>query len=142
MIKRSFWLDRGKLFLLLYALMIGGCALSGSVVDLGSFETKLNAMKLVDYPFLKVYYGGSKREIALKEIASILINPAACATFDGELYYSADIILKDGTRIRSLEKDQSATTRAYVSVQNKISGKKGQDYYRIQLDNIARPTIQ
>lgn len=142
MIRRSYWLDRGKLFLLLFTSMLGGCALSGSVVDLGSFETKLNAMKLVDYPFLKVCYGGSKREIALKEIATILINPASCATFGGELYYSADITLKDGTRIRSLEKDQSATTRAYISVQNKISGKTDQDYYRIQLDNVARLTVQ
>ena len=117
------------------------CALSGSVVDQGRFETKLTDMRLKSYPTLRLYFGGSKREIPLKQINTIVIDPATTITIDNELYFGADITLKDGTRIKSLDKDGTKQTEAYLSVQNILVGKNENDLFMINLENVSRITV-
>lgn len=118
------------------------CALSGSIIDQGRFETKLSAIRLVDHPTLKIYHGGSIREIPLKVVNTIVIDPSVTVTIDNELYYAVDVTLKDGTRIKSLDKDESTFTRAFISVHNSIAGKNEHDTFRIGMENISRIIIR
>ena len=117
------------------------CALSGSIVDQGRFETKLYDMKLKFYPALKVYYGGSRRDIPLKLVNTIIIDPSTTISIDNELYFGADITLKDGTRIKSLNPDQTSDTKVFLSVQNTLIGKNEHDTFTIGLENVSRITI-
>ena len=118
------------------------CALSGSIVDRGHFETKLTDMRLsAEGGVLKIYHAGSKREIPLKSVSSVEINPAFTVTVDNELYFGADVTLKDGMRIQSLEKDQTMTTRVYVSIQNTIVGKSANERFVIGLQDVFRITV-
>ncbi|MBN1578612.1 MAG: hypothetical protein JW913_18760 [Chitinispirillaceae bacterium] len=118
------------------------CALSGSIVDRGRFETKMTAMRLENREALKVYHGGSKRDIPLKLVNTIIIDPSNTITIDNELYFSADITLKDGTRIKSLEKDQTASTKVFLSVQDALVGKNDDGRFVIGLEDVSRLTVR
>jgi len=128
--------------LVIFGVAIFQCALSGSVVDLGRFETKLTDIRLKNDPMLKIYYGGSKREVPLKMINTIIIDPTNTITVENKLYFSADITLKDGTRIKSLDQDESKLTEAYLAVQNELVGKNVNDSFSIGLENVSRITIR
>jgi hypothetical protein len=130
------------LLIALLASVLLHCALSGSIIDQGRFETKLQDMQLVDHQALKIYHGGSIREIPLKLINTIVIDPSITITLNNELYFAADITLKDGTRIKSLDKDQSKLTRAFISVHNTIAGKNEHEIFKIGIENISRIVIR
>ena len=117
------------------------CALSGSIVDRGRFETKLTAMRLQNHPTLKVYHGGSRRDIPLTQINTIIIDPSNMTTIDNELCFSADITLKDGSRIKSIENDQSTSNKVYLAVQDALVGRKDKDWFIIRLEDVARISV-
>lgn len=117
------------------------CALSGSIIDRGHFETKLTDMRLGADGVLKVYHGGCRRDIPLQLIATVDINPAITIAVENELYFSAEITLKDGTSIHSLDKDQTMATRAFVSVQNSLVGSKDNERFVIGLHDVTRITV-
>ena len=124
--------------------MVFQCALSGVIVDRGRFETKLSDIRLQNHPMLKVYHGGSKRDIPLKLVNTIIIDPLNTITVDNELYFSADITLKDNTRLKSLDKDQTISTKVFLSVQNELVGKNEDDRDRfvISLQDVSRLTVR
>lgn len=128
--------------IVIFSCLLLRCALSGSIIDQGRFETKLNDIRLVDHPTLKIYHGGSIHEISLKIVNTIVIDPSVTVTVDNELYYSADITLKDGTRMKSLDKDESTLTKAFISVHNTLAGKNDHDTYEIGIENISRIIIR
>jgi len=130
-----------QIIVIVYCLLLQ-CALSGSIIDQGRFETKLNDIHLVDRPMLKIYHGGSIREIPLKIVNTIVIDPSVTVTVDNELYYAADITLKDGTRIKSLDEDESSFTRAFISVHTTIAGRNEHDTFEIGMENISRIIIR
>ncbi len=131
-----------KLLTALLSVISVQCALSGSIVDHGRFETKLSDMRLKNYPALKVFYGGGRRNIPLKLVNTVIIDPSSTISIDNELYFSADITLKDGTRIKSLDKDQTKLTKAFVSVQNVLVGKNEDDLFIIGLEDVARIVVR
>ena len=118
------------------------CALSGVVVDRGRFETRLSDMRLENPRSLKIYHGGSISELPLGGINTIIIDPSATVTVDHELYFSADITLRNGTRIRSLDKDQTASTKVFVSVQNRLVGESDDERFTIGLEDVSRLTVR
>ncbi len=123
-------------------LILGQCAVSGLVVDRGNFETRLTDMRLGRGKMFKVYHGGSKREIPLKEVNTILIDPTATLTVDNELYFSADITLKNNNRLKSLDKDQTVSTKAFISVQDAIIVRNKNENFSIGLDEVLRITVR
>lgn len=129
------------LFPVIIASAFSGCSISGSVIDRARYETALENIHL-DYPStLCVYYGGTLRNIPLKDILSVEINPKHSTIFNNELFYSADITLKNGTRIRTTEKDLTDRTRLFISVHNSIIARNGNNSYKIGLENVARLNV-
>lgn len=118
------------------------CALSGTVVNQGEFETTLSDIRLEGDNSIKVYCGGSSRKIPLKNINTITINPAVSVTIDDELYFNADITLKDGTRIQSINKDRSIKTEVFVCVHHELIGKLDGEKYTAGFEHILRLTVQ
>ena len=127
---------------ILVCSQIIGCTLSGTVVDCGNFETTLSHVELKKYPALHVYYSGGKRMIKLNMINTVIIDPSFTMTVDNELYFSADITLRNGVRLRSLDKDETKLTKAYISVQDVLTGKNENDQFAIGLENVLRITIK
>ena len=128
--------------LLVTVCFLPGCALSGSVIDRGSFETAVKGIHLVEYPALKVYHSGFIREIPLRKIHTVQLDASKAIVFDNELYYRADITLKDGSQIKSSEKSSDDRSSSFISVQNSIAGAHDKETCRISLDNIVKISIK
>jgi hypothetical protein len=126
---------------LLYACTIR-CTLSGIVVDRGRFETRLSDMRLQSPPMIRIYHGGSRRDIPLKLVSTVIIDPSTTITVGNELYFSADITLKNGTRLKSLDKDQTSSTKVFISVQNTLVGKSENERFVIGLEDVSRLTVR
>jgi hypothetical protein len=121
-------------------MSLTGCQAPGVVVNLEKFETHLNSMKLNDYPALKVYYGGALSEIPLKSIHEIDIDHSAVVQYEDELFFGARIVLKDGTAILSSQKNSKSLP--YVSIQNTLSGKRGNEKFTIGLQDVSKIEIE
>jgi len=119
-----------------------GCALSGSVVNTGNIETVVTDMRMEHGRSVKVYYGGASRQIPLKDIQTIVVNPAVPVTIDNVLCYSAVITLKDGTLIQSTEKDESIRTEVFVSVQQELVCRRNGERFTTGFEHILRLTVQ
>lgn len=117
-----------------------GCQPPGVVVNLQKFETHLNSIKLSEYPALKVYYGGALSEIPLKSIHELNIDHTIVIQYDDELYYGAQIVLKDGTAI--LPSQKNSKFLPFVSIQNSIAGKRGNEKFKIGLKDVSKIAIE
>jgi hypothetical protein len=124
------------------ALVVAGCALSGSVVDKGRFETSLTDMRLKNNPALVVFHGGSSRMIPLKFVNTCIVDPTRSLTYENKLYFGADITLKNGSRITSFDKDNTASTRVYLLVQDILIGKNDKECFIIRLEDVARIVVR
>jgi hypothetical protein len=120
--------------------LLTGCQPPGVVVNLQKFETHLNSVKLSEYPALKVYYGGALSEIPLKSIHELNIDHTMVVQFEDELYYGAQIVLNDGTAI--LPSQKNSKFQPFVSIQNSISGKRGNETFKIGLKDVSRIQIE
>ena len=129
-------------FYLSVLFFVSGCMLPGSVINHEQFETNLTSMKLAEYPAFKVYYGGSIREIPLRDVKTIVIDPSSMIQFENELYYGAEILLKDGSGIFSTEKDKTNRTKTFISIQNVLLGKRDREFFRINLGSIAQLDVR
>lgn len=118
-------------------VLLFGCALSGKVVDSSRFETSLHDMRLEEFPALKVYHGGVVEEIPLRGINSLKIDPSTATNVEDELFYSAEVLLSNGSRITS----QKNNDKVFVSVQNTLCGKSKDEKFRIGLENISQISI-
>lgn len=120
--------------------LLTGCQPPGVVVNLQKFETHLNSIKLSEYPALKVYYGGALSEIPLKSIHELDIDHSVVVQYEDELYFGARIVLKDGTAI--LPSQKNSKNLPYVSIQNSIFGKRGNEKFQIGLKDVSRIEIE
>jgi len=120
------------------ALYISGCSVNGKVTDFSQIETSLNNMHLEENPCLKVYHGGAVREIPLKSISSVSIDPSNSKTIEDELFYSGEVVLVNGGRITPQNDNK---TTVFISVQNILTGKNNGQSFKIGLENVSRITI-
>lgn len=123
-------------------VVISGCSISGSVINQHQFETRLSNIKLENPGTLKVYCGGTKRMVPLSMIHTVIVNPGIRLTIDNELYYSAEITLRDGNNIQSIEKEKTLLNNAFICVHGVLTGKNEKDTYSTGLENILRITIE
>jgi hypothetical protein len=121
-------------------ILLTGCQPPGVVVNLQKFETHLNSIKLAEYPALKVYYGGALSEIPLKSIKELDIDHSIVTQYEDELYFGARIVLKDGTAI--LPSQKNSKFLPFVSIQNSISGKRGDEKVTIGLKDVTKIEIE
>lgn len=146
MTRSVLWRNRfnltGCILTVMGTILIGGCAISGRVVSTGNFETALTDMQVENGNVIKVYYGGASRLIPLKEINTLIINPSEPLTIDNVLCYTAEISLKDGTRIQSTEKDRSLRTQVFVCAHHELVGKRNREHFRTGFENILRLIVE
>ncbi len=126
------------LFPLFLTFTFCGCSISGSVIDRARYETSLTDLRLLNPSELDIYYGGVHRRIPLKDVSSVEINSSISAVINNELCYSAEIIMKDGTRIHTNEKGLNDNTRLFISVHNSVIARNDRDAFRIGLENVYR----
>lgn len=120
------------------ALFVMGCSVNGKVVDFSQIETPLENMYLKENPYLKVYHGGAVREIPLKSINSVIIDPSSSKTIENELFCSGEVVLVNGGKITAPGENKTAV---FISVQNTLVGKNKGERFKIGLENVSRILI-
>ncbi|MFP4240934.1 MAG: hypothetical protein ACLFTW_03090 [Chitinispirillaceae bacterium] len=123
-------------FVVCICSIICGCAVSGTVVDRSEHSAELEKMKLRN-PDMKVFCGGTRRELPLKVVKTCKIDAAVTTSVDGELYLGVELELIDGTRLGVSQKGN-----CYISADNELIGKSEHGTYSATFDNINSFTIR
>lgn len=131
-----------KLFVISFlVLLVYGCAPSGLVIDRELFDTPVEHLYLGDSPYLKVWHGGIVQQISLKNIQMVKLDPSSSMVNDRELYYSGEVIFRNGSKIQSI-KDKAALNPVFISVHNTLLGRGKIQKFRITLDNVSQIQIK
>ena len=125
------------------ATLCCGCGLTATIKDIAGFETVAKKARLQNDGELEVRHGGSMKSVPLKSIASMTIRLNETAIFDNELYYGAEIKLRDGTMLTSAAGAEFHNAKTFVCTGNALCGatvKKGR--VCIPLDQLTKVTFK
>ncbi len=118
------------------SMFFAGCAISGTIVDRSQNSADLKKMRLSGSSSLSIYCGGAKRDLPLKAVRSMKIDPFRTTSVDGLLYLGVEAELADGTRI-----DGSDRGDCFISSDNGLVGISGKGSYSVTLDNVSSITV-
>lgn len=119
------------------AALAGGCSHTSSVIDRSETRTIFRKISLEKYPNFKVLLGGAVREMPVRNIRMIKIDPSESIVFEREMYYSAEVILRDGS-VLSQEESADLEGRCFVCINNTLVGKRRGETVRVPLENVMR----
>lgn len=118
-----------------------GCAPSGLVIDRGEFQTPVKRLYLKEQPFLKVWHGGLVQHIPLSKVQMVNINAASSMVIDNELYFSGEVIFKNGAKVQSAV-DNTKLNPVFISIHNTLAGKSKEQSFTISLENVTQIQIK
>jgi hypothetical protein len=121
-------------------IILYGCAVSGVVTDKGLFDTSIENVHLTNEPYFRLYLGGSYQKIPIKQIQVLNISPDTSLIIDRQLYYKAEIILTNGSKVLS-SKDKTKKMPVFVCVENSLQGKNDQGLYELHLSELVNLKI-
>jgi hypothetical protein len=120
-----------------------GCSssLKATVADSVNEQIPLTEVRLGSGKLLKVSQGGAVKLIQLKDLRRITIHPYETVTLNRELYFLADIEMRDGTVLAS---ERAGWNVTFVCVNDVINGNADKDetVVRIPLDKVSRITFK
>jgi hypothetical protein len=118
-----------------------GCAPSGMVIDKSEFQTPVKHLYLKEQPFFKVWHGGLIQQIPLSKVQMVKINAASSMVIGNELYYSGEVIFKNGAKIQSTV-DKTQLNPVFISIHNTLTGKSKEQSFTISLENVTQIQIK
>jgi hypothetical protein len=119
-------------------LGIAGCTTTATIIDRSDTKTTVEDPRFEDEPHLKVLLGGAVREIPLSEIRIVKIDPVHEISFARQQYFSAQVILRDGSVLSEAGSDSTMDRKCYICVQNVLIGKHRKETFRIPLYNVQQ----
>ena len=122
----------------LVAAMFVGCSFTATIIDRSDTKTTVENPWLEQDPHLKALLGGAVREIPLREIRMVKIDPAGMVNFDRQQYYSAQVILRDGSVLSEAGSDSTMDRKCYICIQNVLAGKHREEVFRIPLSSVQQ----
>jgi hypothetical protein len=118
-----------------------GCAPSGMVIDKSEFQTPVKHLYLKEEPFLKVWHGGLIQHIPLSKVQMVKINAVSSMVIGDELFYSGEVIFKNGAKIQSAV-DKTQLNPVFISIHNTLAGKSKEQSFTISLENVTQIQIK
>lgn len=129
-------------FAALLSAALCGCGISAVIVDRSETKTTLTDPRLEGEPNFRVLLGGAVRDIPFDEVRMVKIDPAESISFERRLYYSAQVILQDGTVLSESGTDSTFHRQCYISVQNVITGYHRGERFSIPLQNVQQLKVE
>jgi len=124
-----------------WCLACAGCFINGTVTDLSHNKTELKGVKLLPKRRnITILHGDATRLVRLKDVDKITVYPSATKTVGGQLYYQAEVILDDGTKIGFSGRSEPGD--AYICVDGSLQGRAEGGKYSITLDNVSEIEIR
>lgn len=127
-----------KITLFCVMVMTTGCAVNGNITDFNRVSTYVKSLHLEKPGTLSVLDGGALRELKLKEIKSVRIQPDENKMYNKQLFSLAVIAFDNGATIGSFDQSKN---KAYVAVDTYLFGKANKSNYRIILSNVSKIEI-
>lgn len=125
------------------AVALFGCGGTATVIDRSDTKTVLRRIRLEGEGNLKVLLGGALRSIPLEEIRMIKMDPSESIVYDREMYYAAQVILRDGSVLSESGVVSSYQRQCYCCIRNILAGSKRRgERYRIPLDKIVQIKVE
>jgi hypothetical protein len=121
---------------------LAGCDVVGTVTDLSNTQTQVTGMHISGSGTITVITGGAIHQIPLESFESVTLFPDEPRTINGELCYTADVFLKDGTRMFPRDKTHDNKPLTYVSVNATILGKSNRGDFSADLTNVVKITFR
>jgi hypothetical protein len=106
------------------------------VIDKNEFQTPVKHLYLKENPFLKVWHGGLIQHIPLGKVQMVKINAASSMVIGDELYFSGEVIFKNGTKVQSAV-DKTQLNPVFISIHNTLGGKSRDQSFTISLENVT-----
>lgn len=129
---------RAAYAVLILAMFLCGCSFTATIIDRSDTKTMVKNPRLEQDPNLKVLLGGAVREIPLIDIRMVKIDPAGSVVFDRQQYYTAQVILRDGSVLSEAGSDSTMDRKCYICVQNTLAGKHREELFRIPLSSVQQ----
>ena len=134
---------RGGIFgaaLVACCVAVAGCihARTMIVIDSSNTSTTLRHCALEDSPYFKVVLGDAVHEIPLSDVRMVKIDPASSIVFEREMYYAAQVVLKDGSVLGRSGGAGTLQNGCYIGLRNTLKGKRYNEIYRIPLQNVVQ----
>jgi hypothetical protein len=136
--KSSLRHSRGWLCLPLIAAITLGCSYTATIIDQSDTKTTVENPRLEQDPHLKVLLGGAVRKIPLRDIRMVKIDPAGMVNFDRQQYYSAQVILRDGSVLSEAGSDSTMDRKCFICIQNVLVGQHREEQFRIPLSSVQQ----
>ena len=127
-----------NLLLICAVAVISGCAVNGNITDFNRVTTFVKSLHFEKPGTLTVLDGGAVRELKLKTIKSVRIQPDDTKIYNKQLFSRAVIAVENGTTIGSFDNSKN---KAYVAVDAYLLGKANKSEYRIILSNVSKIEI-
>jgi hypothetical protein len=124
------------------AACIDGCDVLGTVVDQSNARTLVSGMHVSGAGTITVITGGAIHDIPLESFESLTLFPDEPRTINGELCYTADVVLKDGTRMAPRDKTHDNKPLTFVSVNATILGRSNRGNFSAELTNVLKITVR
>jgi hypothetical protein len=134
----AFQRSRTWFYLPLVAAIFLGCSFTATIIDRSDTKTTVENPWLEQDAHLKVLLGGAVREISLREIRMVKIDPSGTLNFNRQLYYSAQVILRDGSVLSEAGSDSTIDRKCYICIQNVLAGKHREEVFRIPLSSVQQ----
>ena len=127
------WAAAGCLF-----LSCSGKGMRALVLDVHGLETEVYQLDFEKGDILQAIEGRANRRIRIEDIGIIKISPEETETFEGELYYLAEIWLVDGSQIIPRITPEGSRIGAFLNVKNTVYGKTPTGDFTIKLRNVKQ----
>jgi hypothetical protein len=125
-------------FLLCGALALCGCASTATVVDRSDTKTTVKNPRMEYESDVTILIGGAVRSIPLEDIRMVKIDATRSVNYERQIFYSAQVILKDGSVLSEAGSDSTFDRQCYIGVQGVLVGKRGKERFRIPLLNVQQ----
>ena len=127
----------------LAGLCAAGCGTKATVADFSGNRIEVRRVKLSpEKDEITVLQGNATRSIRVKDIDLLSIYPQVTRTHSGKLFYQAEVILQDGTKIGFSDPGIGKPADSYICIDGELQGEVEGGKYRISFDNIGEVEIR
>ncbi|MFH1760505.1 MAG: hypothetical protein ABIA63_05325 [bacterium] len=129
---------------LLTGLLLLGCMkihIKAVVQDINGLETEIDKARLAKGNAFYVIDGMARRTIPIKEVDIIKFSSDVLKTINGEIYYQAQVELKDGTKIIPYQLPDGTRSPVFVNIENEIQGDYHSGKFSLDLKDAGVITI-
>jgi len=126
------------LFSILCAAMLGGCGISGTVVDRMGFQTAVTNLRAEPAHTVRILLGDSMWDIPLKSIESLEVDSINYRTINGEIFFPAKINFSNRGTTPPPGKGKMSDSRIFICAGTTLVGKNKNGSFSISMDKVSK----